>query len=110
MLKESGASVDVAQSVDAALEAYRRHPPHVLIADVSFGYSDGYSLIQAIREHNIEYRGFTPAIAITDFASPEDEKRAIDAGFNAYLTMPFSQADIVSAITQVWREARDLAA
>ena len=110
MLKDSGASVVVAQSVDAALEMYRRHPPHVLVAGISLSFSDAYGLIRAIREHNIEYRGFTPAIAITPSGSPEHEKRAIAAGFNACLTEPFSQVDIVNAVTQVWRDSLDLAA
>src|SRR4051812_14524134 len=98
MLKESGASVVVARSEDAALRAYRRHPPHVLIAAIRRGYSEGHRLIQAIRDHNLEYRGFTPAIAIT--ASREDKKRAIAAGFNAALTKPFSQTDIVNVVIQ----------
>jgi CheY-like chemotaxis protein len=110
MLKESGASVVVAQSVDAALEMYRQHPPHVLVADITLGYSNGYGLIQEIREHNIEYRGFTAAIAITASASPEDEERAIAAGFNAYLAKPFTQVDIVNTVVQVWRDSHKLAA
>jgi CheY-like chemotaxis protein len=72
------------------------------------GYSNGHRLIEAIREHNVEYRGLTPTIAVTEIG--EDGKQAIEAGFNAYITKPFSQADIVSAVTQVWRDSSDLAA
>jgi CheY-like chemotaxis protein len=100
-LEDAGASVVVAQSVGAAVDAFRRRPPHVLLADIRLGDTDGYALIKTIREHNTEYRGFTPAIALTGFASPEDESRAMAAGFNAYISKPFDPADVISAITKI---------
>lgn len=110
MLETSGASVVVAQSFDAAVAKYRQHPPHVLVVDIRPGYWNEFSLIQDIRDHNIEYRGFTPAIAIMTFPSPDDEKRAIDAGFNAHITWPVTQTDIVRAVIKVWRDSHDMAA
>jgi CheY-like chemotaxis protein len=100
-LEGAGASVVVAQSVDAAIEAFRRCPPHALLADIRLGESDGYALIKIVREHNAAYRGFTPAVALTGFASPEDQTRAMAAGFNAYIAKPFDPADVVSAITTI---------
>jgi CheY-like chemotaxis protein len=99
VLEKSGASVVTAESVDAALEAFRRSPAHAIVADIRLGMSDGYALLQSIRELNLEYKGFTPVIAITGFAFPEDKERAKAAGFNAYLTKPFDPADVVSAIS-----------
>lgn len=110
VLEESGASVVVAQSVDAALETFHRCPPHAVVADIRLGSSDGYALIQAIRQLNVEYRGFTPAVAITAYASPEDEERAMAAGFNAYLPKPFDPADVVRVIGEALRAPADLAA
>jgi CheY-like chemotaxis protein len=110
MLETSGASVVVAQSLDDAVAKYRQHPPHVLVVDIRPGYWNEFSLIQEIRDYNVEYRGFTPAIAIMSCSSPDDEKRAIDAGFNAHLTWPFTQRDIVSAVIKVWRDSHDVAA
>ena len=74
------------------------------------GGSDAYGLIKAIRECNAEYRGFTPAIAITDVSSPVEEERAVTAGFNAYLSKPIERASVVTAITRVLRNAVELAA
>jgi CheY-like chemotaxis protein len=107
MLEESGASVIVAQSVEDALKLLRQSPPHVVVADVP---SDGYALIKVIRECNLEYGGFTPAIAITGFGSAADEKRAMTAGFNAYLPKPIEPGDLVRAITRVLRDSTVLAA
>jgi CheY-like chemotaxis protein len=100
-LEEAGAKVVVAHSVDAAFKTYRESPPHAVIADIRLGMSDGYALIKAIRETDAEYRGITPVIAVTGFASPEDEARAMAAGFNAYITKPFDSANVITAITKL---------
>jgi CheY-like chemotaxis protein len=100
-LEQYGADVVLAQSVDAALKNYREAPPHAVVADIRLGISDGYALIQMIRENDIEYRGFTPAIAVTGFASREDEERAMMAGFNAYLAKPFDPEELVTTIASL---------
>jgi CheY-like chemotaxis protein len=105
-----GASVVAVASVDAALETYRQSPPHAVIADIRLGRSDGYALIKAIRETDVEYRGFTPAIAVTGFASSDDEDRAMAAGFSAYLTKPFDPAQVVTMIARLLSRSGDLAA
>ena len=98
-LEDTGASVVTADSVEAALETFRQSPAHAVIADIRLGASDGYSLLKSIRELNLEYKGFTPMIAITGFASPDDKQRALAAGFDAYISKPFEPANVVSAVT-----------
>ena len=110
LLEKSGASVMVARSVEEALELQRKSPPHVVIAEMHLGTSDGYAVIKAIREYNFEYRDFTPAIAITRFASHADKERALTAGFNAYVPKSIEPACIVDAITRVLSDSTDLAA
>ena len=109
-LEQEGATVVVAQTVGGAIETFRRCPPHAVIADIRLGSSDGYALIKAIRSHNAEYRGFTPAIAVTGFASPDDENRAIGCGFNAYFAKPFDPRRLVMKIEQILSGSADLAA
>ena len=101
VLEHSGASVIVTHSVEAAIEAFRRSPPHAVVADIRLGSSDGYALIKAIQELNLEYKGITPVVAVTGFSSPGDEERAMAAGFKAYLRKPFDPADVVNAIGKV---------
>src|SRR5690349_22522800 len=97
-LEESGANVVAVNSEEAALALYRLHPPDIIVSDMRLGSSDGYAFIAAIREYNKEYRGFTPAIALTGFRYPGDEERAIRAGFNAYLHKPFTAEDLLPTI------------
>ena len=101
VFEESGALVVTAQSVNAAIEAFRRSPAHAVVADIRIGAADGYDLLKAIRETNVEYKGFTPVIAMTGFASPEDKDRAMAAGFNGYFAKPFNPADVVGAVEKL---------
>jgi CheY-like chemotaxis protein len=81
-----------------------------VIADIRIGTSDGYDLLKAIRKTNVEYKGFTPVIAVTGFASPEDEERALNAGFDAYFPKPFDPEDLVNATEKMLSQPRNLAA
>jgi CheY-like chemotaxis protein len=49
-------------------------------------------------------------VAVTVFASPADEERAIAAGFDAYFSKPFDPEQVVSAIAKLLSDAVDLAA
>ena len=108
--EEAGAFVVTAQTVDTARDAFRRCPAHAVIADIRIGASDGYALLKSIRDTNTEYKGFTPVIAVTGFASPEDKERAMAAGFNGYFAKPFNPTDVVEAVSKLLSSPHDLAA
>src|SRR5215831_7872139 len=105
VLQQAGAEVVPAESVDAAVEVFRHAPPHIVVSDIRLRSSDGFELMKAIRENNKEYRGYTPAVAVTGFSSPGDKERALAAGFNAYVVKPFDPEEIVQTIERVLRDA-----
>jgi CheY-like chemotaxis protein len=109
-LEQASATVVEAHSVDAAFATYREYPPHAVITDIRLGRSDGYALIKAIRDTDKEYRGFTPVIAVTGFASPDDEARAMESGFNAFIAKPFDPFLVVAAIVELMNRPNDIAA
>ena len=109
-LEQRGANVVAVNSEEAALAAYRLHPPDIILSDMRLGSSDGYALLAAIREYNREYRGFTPAIALTGFQYPGDAERALAAGFDAYINKPFDPQHVIGTITRLLREQRQRAA
>lgn len=104
VLEDVGAKVVTAQSAEAALAVYRLSPPDIIVSDMRLGSSDGYAFIATIREYNKEYRGFTPAIALTGFAHPGDEDRAMAAGFDAYIHKPFNSENLVLTITKLLQQ------
>lgn len=109
-LEQAGAGVVTVQSVDAAVAAFRHSPPHLIVSDIRLQSSDGFELMKAIREHNKEYRGYTPAIALSGFSSPGDKERALKAGFNVYLVKPVDPEEIVSAAAKLLHDVQDPAA
>ena len=110
LLEDSGASVMIANSVEVALALCRRTPPHLIVSDIRLGNSDGFALIETIREYNREYRGFTPAIALSGLVAPGDEERARAAGFNNYIHKPFDATDFINTVVSLLRGPAGLAA
>jgi DNA-binding response OmpR family regulator len=110
VLEEAGADVVTADSVESAFETYRQSPPHAVVTDIRLGTSDGYALIKAIRETDVEYRGCTVVLALTGSASPEEKKRALAVGFNAYIVKPFDPAEVVERLRELLSHPRESAA
>jgi len=110
VFEQEDAEVIMAASVEAALEAHRRYPAHMVVSDIRLGSSDGFALIAAIRNHDKEYRGFTPAVALTGYTSPGDEERARAAGFDAYIQKPFDPVMLTRTVAALLRGSTDLAA
>ena len=75
-------------SAGKAFEAIKKNPPDILISDVGLPGEDGYELIQKIRQLPPEQGGLIPAIALTGYASLQDRKQALDAGYQEHLSKP----------------------
>jgi CheY-like chemotaxis protein/nitrogen-specific signal transduction histidine kinase len=100
-LSTARALVATATSADSALEALRNFHADVLVADVSMPGRSGYDLIRAVRAKLSAQE--LPAIALTEFARPEDAVRAHDAGFQMHLTTPADADELISAVAQLTR-------
>ena len=100
-LSSARALVATTSSVDSALEALRTFHADVLVAGLTMRGRNGYDLIRAVRA-NLSAQEL-PAIALTEFARPEDAVRAHDAGFQMHLTMPADAEELVSAVAQLTR-------
>lgn len=100
-LSSARALVATANSADSALEALRTFHADVLVADLAMPGRNGYDLIRAIRAKLSAQE--LPAIALTEFARPEDAVRAHDAGFQMHLTTPADADELVSAVAHLTR-------
>jgi CheY-like chemotaxis protein/nitrogen-specific signal transduction histidine kinase len=100
-LSTARALVATANSADSALEALRTFHADVLVADLTMPGRNGYDLIRAVRAKLSAQE--LPAIALTEFARPEDAVRAHDAGFQMHLTKPTDADELISAVAQLTR-------
>jgi CheY-like chemotaxis protein len=101
ILEQEGADVRVAASVSEAFESYRNSPPNLIVADIGMPEQNGYALISMIRDADEKQGRKTPAIALTAYTSPADEKAALKAGFQKYMSKPFEPATVIETIREL---------
>ena len=99
VLERAGARVTAVDSTESALrELAAEDPIDALITDIGLPGADGYALFKSVKEHS-EQRGVkVPVIAVTAYATPSDQERALELGFDAYLAKPIDPADLIRAI------------
>lgn len=98
VLENAGAKVKTAASVSEALETIEQSQPDILISDVGMPDRDGYALIRQVRAIESERPNAIPAIALTAYATEEDSKQLLKAGFQLHLSKPVEPAALVAAV------------
>ena len=94
MLIESGYEV-VGQAGDGfkAIELTEKFKPDLVIMDIKMPKLDGISAAEKIASNRI-----CPVVILTAFSQKDLVEKARDAGAMAYLTKPFSMAELMPAI------------
>ena len=103
MLENYEAEVLTVTSAYEALDILSTNPEQydVLVTDIGMPLQDGYSLIQQVRELDTEVGGQILAIALTAYASVQDQQRAIDAGFQAHIAKPVQPLQLALLIANL---------
>jgi two-component system, cell cycle response regulator DivK len=70
---------------DGLLDAIDRHSPDVVLMDIQLPGKDGFALLEEIRSSPSSK---VRVIALTAHAMTGDRERALDAGFDGYITKP----------------------
>jgi PAS domain S-box-containing protein len=84
LLEESGHTVEVADNGMQALELGRCFRPDVILCDIGLPNLDGYGVCRAMRKQLDRDRSFF--VGVSGYA--KDERRALEARIDAYLTKP----------------------
>jgi len=100
MLESSGATVDSVESAQEALTNLQIFKPDVLLSDIGLPVESGYELIHKVRSLPTEASKI-PAIALTAFATEEDRKLSLAAGFQVHLTKPVEPGVLVETIERM---------
>jgi CheY-like chemotaxis protein len=101
-----GAQVTTAESARGALRTFRAAKPDVVVSDVAMPVWDGYWLIEQIRALPPQQGGLTPCVAVTAHRYVHDERHAIEAGFDAWLSKPVDLTRICEVVERLWRGRR----
>jgi PAS domain S-box-containing protein len=73
-----------------------RHKPQVIVLDIGLPGADGYQLARMIKAHP-QLRHIR-LVAHTGYGSPDDRRRAQEAGFDAHLVKPAELEDLERAL------------
>jgi len=106
ILAGQGALVLTAVSVDEALETFDREPADVIISDIGMPEKDGYELIREIIERSKQLNRSIPTIALTAYAGEIDNRLALEAGYQAYLSKPVEPAELIETIVELTSQNR----
>jgi CheY-like chemotaxis protein len=108
VLLKQGAKVEQAGSMAEALDRLASAVPDVLLSDIGLPLDDGYELIRAVRARGLSGERL-PAIALTAYARREDQRLALQAGFQAHVAKPVEPAELINAVAEAARAARSSA-
>ncbi|HVF51384.1 MAG TPA: response regulator [Pyrinomonadaceae bacterium] len=99
LLRFAGYDVVTVFSAIDALETARHEEFNVVVSDIGMPGMNGYELAEALRA--LPTYQHIPLIAVTGFAMYDDRDRALDSGFNAFLTKPINPMDLIDLIRRL---------
>jgi CheY-like chemotaxis protein len=106
MLEQRGYETSVAEDGPTALEGARAFRPHIVILDIGLPGMSGYEVAAALRR--MPNLSNTAIIAVSGWGSPEDKRRAMEAGFDVHLTKPVFAEELGRALEAMHPAKRNL--
>jgi signal transduction histidine kinase len=103
LLRQAGATVAAAGSAGEALESLRARTPDLLLSDIAMPGEDGYALIRQVRALPGDRGGRVAAAALTAYATLEDRRKALQAGYNDHIPKPVDPTRLISAVSTLVR-------
>ncbi len=99
VLQNYGATVVTAEDGSRAVELLKHDPAiNAILMDVEMPVMDGIEATMIIRR---DISDVIPIIALTANVLPQDKEKLMTAGMNAYVTKPFSELDLIRALTKL---------
>ena len=91
-----GTEVSTARSAEEALAIAESVRPQIVLCDIGLPGMDGLRLVAPMRE---KLKG-APVVfaAVTGYASAEDQRRALDAGFDSFFVKPLNPGSLANLL------------
>jgi signal transduction histidine kinase/DNA-binding response OmpR family regulator len=93
-----GGEVKSCESAAEALKTFRGWKPNVVVSDIGMPNEDGYTLIDKLRKQRLKLAREIPVIALTAYATDDDRKRTLAAGFQIHVAKPIEPETLVKSI------------
>lgn len=99
ILSREGWTVDVHSDGLTAMDAIRARAPHVVILDVMLPNRSGYDILAELREDPTHAE--LPVLMLTARGQKKDRELADRLGASRFMTKPFSNGEILSAVSEL---------
>jgi len=99
VLEDGSYDLEEAASGEEALRVAGDHPPDLVLLDVMMPGLSGFEV--ATRMKNDARLKATVVVMLTAKDAPEDRRRGMEAGADAYFTKPFSPLELLTTISGV---------
>jgi CheY-like chemotaxis protein len=96
-----GAGVVLASNAFEGVEAIKNNRPDLGICDIQMPGADGFQLLRQTRALGPNAGGSVPLVAMTGLTTQADRARILNAGFQAYLSKPFTPNMLTQTILTV---------
>ncbi|MDL2298266.1 response regulator transcription factor [Synergistaceae bacterium OttesenSCG-928-D05] len=106
LLSIEGYTVATASDGDAALEAYRKIAPDLLLLDVMMPKKNGYDVCREIRRTDAA----TPILMLTAKGEEIDKVLGLELGADDYIVKPFGMAELLARVRAALRKSALIAA
>jgi DNA-binding response OmpR family regulator len=95
------AGFDVVSEMDgqSALGVALADPPDVMILDVMLPGLDGFEILRRLRADTRAQA--LPVLMLTAKGQREDRETALESGANLFITKPFSNSEVIAAVTRL---------
>ncbi len=98
MLNAAGFEVIEAVNGEDGVSMAESHVPDLILMDIQLPRIDGYEATRRIKAQ--PDLSAIPIIAVTSYALSGDDKKAFEAGCDAYLGKPFSPRELLAKIRE----------
>ena len=96
LLKLSEYKVLTASNGQIGVDIALQHNPDIIICDIMMPVMDGYNVLNELSKH--EETKFIPFVFLSAKTEHQDVRKGMDLGADDYITKPFTEDELVSAI------------
>ncbi len=101
-LQMRGFRVTACESAEETLRVAPDKSVDLIVSDIGMPHMDGFEMLRQLREFD-HYKS-VPAIALTGYATANDEKAALTAGFDAHVSKPVDPAELLNLINRLLKK------
>ena len=105
LMEQNGYETAVAFSGEEAMESIISDPPELILLDIMLPIIDGFEVCQRVRERpELDH---VRIIMITAMGSEANIAKGLALGADAYITKPFSNADVVAKVKKLLQQENE---